>query len=99
MKYTNNRLEELYSQGHYETYFMFSERDVPDSIESFHPESSRIHIENDARFCGLKADHFVITEGWDESDMKESVLIMANHKGFLGFTIVKDPDALKWYER
>lgn len=94
MKYTNQELEFFYHLGLHKMYSM-DDAQIPISIKTFHPSTSRVHIEKDNWFCGIRADHFVITEGWDESDWTESILIMGNHEGTLRFTLLKDPERSK----
>ena len=56
------------------------------SIESFHPTTVQMVEHNDSRFCGMRANHFVVITGWNEEDFdRYSIMVIANHKGELKY--------------
>ena len=71
---------------------------MPANIQSFHPSgfSTVVEKEDDYLF-GLRANHFVISLGWTEDgyyenrldEVNNTVLIVANHKGYLMFTLIE----------
>ncbi|MBX8938509.1 hypothetical protein [Enterococcus gilvus] len=54
-------------------------------FSTFHATEISIHTEEDDYFAGIRADHFVIEEGWSEAEGfvpgKAIVIVTANHKG------------------
>ena len=63
------------------------------NVMDFHIDYAETLELPDAYFCGIRANHFALIYGWKEQDMCDpccrSVIIIANHKGFLCGEYVK----------
>ncbi|MGY0242251.1 hypothetical protein ACW189_08525 [Limosilactobacillus fermentum] len=59
-----------------------------DEDQSFHPNGHMTSINlHDEYFFGVRADHFVFIDGWDE-EKEDSILMVANHKGKLMIKLI-----------
>ena len=95
MNYTNDELQELYnSQQTIDRGFFHESVSMSDISQSFHPKNCRLHIENDEYFCGLRADTFVVIEGYCEWEHYDVILVLANHKGTLGYVMLKGYESI-----
>ncbi|WP_415429718.1 hypothetical protein ACMVYQ_05855 [Staphylococcus capitis] len=64
-----------------------------DPYESFHCKEVYMVEKNDSRFCGIRANHFVVEVGYSEEDWGEDYnvfIITGNHKGSRCITILRD---------
>lgn len=90
MEYTSQDLDAFYKAGKVIDRGFFHEMiEMNDTAMTFHPKNCRLHIEKDNFFCGMRGDTFVIIEGFCEWDNYDVILIIANHKGTLGFTMIQ----------
>ncbi|WP_145232662.1 hypothetical protein [Staphylococcus arlettae] len=57
-----------------------------DILNGFHPKEIHTVKMDDAYFCDVRANTFVVMFGYDEySDFEKSILVLANHKGLMYF--------------
>ena len=54
------------------------------AVTTFHPSTVQMVERDDSRFCGLRADNFIVIKGWNEDQFeKQMIMVIANHKGTL----------------
>ncbi|WP_288745503.1 hypothetical protein [uncultured Enterococcus sp.] len=58
-------------------------------LDCFHMINSYVIKKEDDYFCGLRADHFVVEEGFSEDVNDVVYLITANHKGNRAMTMIE----------
>lgn len=57
-------------------------------LNGFHPQDIHRVQMNDAYYCDMRADTFVVMFGYDEySTYEKTILIQANHKGLMRYTL------------
>lgn len=66
-----------------------SEKDTSE-INAFHAEKVYMIEEDDELFLGMRANHFVVEEGYSEYHRGAAYLISANHKGIRLQTLLID---------
>ena len=82
----NHEIDDLYSLND----------TVLEVLNTFHAKDVLKVEKDDNRFCGIRANHFVIEVGWSEALLKDDstvYVINANHKGSRVVTVFVD-----WYE-
>ena len=90
MIYTDERIQHFYDNGKViEQGYFFETINMSEKAYSFHPKNSRLLLKNDDYFCGLRANTFVIVEGFCEWDNYDVILIIANHKGVLSYVMIE----------
>ena len=57
-------------------------------LDAFHATNVYMVERNDDYYCGIRADHFVVEEGWSEFNEGLNYLVTANHKGIRRMTLV-----------
>lgn len=94
----DTRIQTYYDKGfkNIESEILFSCFDLNDLTEDeidelnvFHAENIYTVEKNDEYFCGIRANHFVVEEGWSEYGDGIYYLISANHKGARAHTLLK----------
>ena len=64
------------------------EREEEEILDGFHPQEVLKITKDDERYCGSRANTFVVMFGWDEdSGYEKTILIHSNHKGSLHYTM------------
>lgn len=58
-------------------------------LDCFHMINSYVIEKEDDYFCGLRADHFIVEEGFSEDVENVVYLITANHKGNRVMTMIE----------
>ncbi|MGB4921877.1 MAG: hypothetical protein WBO96_06125 [Enterococcus aquimarinus] len=58
-------------------------------LDCFHPSKVTTVKKADDYFCGLRADHFIVEEGFSENVDGIVYLITANHKGSRVMTMIE----------
>lgn len=64
-----------------------------DILNTFHAQDVFMVERNDSRFCGIRANHFVVEIGWSEALLEDNspvYVITANHKGDRVVTVFID---------
>ncbi|WP_209304576.1 hypothetical protein [Streptococcus cuniculi] len=67
-----------------------------DELNAFHARSCCMILKNDDYYYGLRANHFVVEEGWSERHIFSRMkLISANHKGGRAMVLIREGEVFK----